>query len=97
MKIKSTCSLALLAAMSTLVLNLDDRLKESLAALAARSRKPLPDWAAEQLSRLVSNADADPAPAYSAEWMAAFGSISDPSFGAPSRPFPVNVEPLDAE
>ena len=33
--------------MSTLVISLDEHLKQSLAALAARSKKPLPDWAAE--------------------------------------------------
>ena len=81
---------------STLVLNLDDRLKLRLDALAARNRKPLPDWAAEQLSRLAANADEVPSAAYSLEWMAAFGSISDPSFNAPARPLPLPVEPLDA-
>jgi len=83
--------------MSTLVISLDEHLKQSLAALAARSRKPLPDWAAEQLTRLVIGEGADPAAAYSPEWMAAFGSIDDPSFVAPERPFPSAVEPLNAE
>ena len=83
--------------MSTLVLNLDDRLKLRLDALAARNRKPLPDWATEQLSRLAAHADEIPAATYSPEWMVAFGSISDPSFHAPARPLPVPVEPLDAE
>lgn len=82
--------------MSTLVLNLDERLKLRLDALAARNRKPLPDWAAEQLSRLASDADKIPAAAYSQEWMATFGAISDPSFNAPARPLPQSVEPLDA-
>lgn len=83
--------------MSTLVLNLDDRLKLRLDALAAHNRKPLPDWAAEQLGRLAAHSDEIPAATYTAEWMAAFGSIGDPSFRAPERPLPSAVEPLDAE
>jgi hypothetical protein len=88
-----------LAPVSTLVLNLDDRLKHRLDALAAHSRKPLPDWATEQLRRLASDADMIPAPTptYSAEWMATFGSIDDPSFRAPERVLPSAVEPIDAE
>jgi hypothetical protein len=82
---------------STLVLNLDDRLKLRLDALAARNRKPLSDWAAEQLGRLASHADEHPSATYSAEWMAAFGSIDDPSFQAPGRPLPTAVKPLDAK
>ncbi len=82
--------------MSTLVLNLDDRLKQRLDAIAAHHRKPLSDWAAEQLGRLATDADEIPAPGYSAEWMASFGSIGDPSFRAPERTRPAAVEPLDA-
>lgn len=82
--------------MSTLVLNLDDRLKLRLDALAARNRTPLPDWAAEQLRRLAADAGEIPAATYSTEWMAAFGSIDDPSFTAPERGMPCAVEPLDA-
>ncbi len=81
--------------MSTLVLNLDDRLKQRLDVLAAHNRKPLPDWAAEQLGRLAADADGSPG-TYSAEWMAAFGSIGDPSFRAPERTLPTAVQPLDA-
>ena len=84
---------------NTLVLNLDDRLKQRLDALAARNHKPLPDWAAEQLGRLAGDAaDAGElqAASYSPEWLAAFGSIDDPSFGAPERVLPSAVEPLDA-
>jgi hypothetical protein len=84
------------AAVSKLILDLDDRLKPRLDALAARSRKPLPDWAAEQLSRIAADAVEVPAATYSAEWMAAFGSIEDPSFQAPERALPSAVEPLDA-
>jgi len=83
--------------MSTLVLNLDERLKLRLDSLAARNRKPLPDWAAEQLGRLAAHADEIPAATYSAEWMAAFGSVNDPSFSAPVRSLPAAVAPLDAE
>ncbi len=83
--------------MSTLVLNLDDLLKLRLDALAAHNRKPLPDWAAEQLRRLAADAGEIPAATYSAEWMATFGSIDDPSFRAPERVLPSAVEPLDAE
>lgn len=83
--------------MSTLVLHLDDRLKRRLDSLAARNRKPLPDWAAEQLGRLATQADGIPLATYSAEWMAAFGSVDDPDFVAPARPFPAPVAPLDAE
>ena len=83
--------------MSTLVLNLDDRLKLRLDSLAARNRKPLSDWATEQLGRLAENADELSAVTYSAEWMAAFGSIDDPAFIAPARPLPAPVAPLDAE
>ena len=36
-----------LPVVSTLVLNLDDRLKLRLDALATHHHKPLPDWAAE--------------------------------------------------
>lgn len=39
--------------MSTLVLNLDDTLATRLAAAAAQDRQELPEWAAEQLARLV--------------------------------------------
>lgn len=83
--------------MTTLVLNLDDRVKLRLDALAAHNRKPLPDWAAEQLGRLAADVDKTPPATYSAEWMAAFGSIGDPSFRAPERSLPTAVEPLDAE
>ncbi len=82
--------------MSTLVLHLDDCLKRRLDSLAARNRKPLPDWAAEQLGRLATQADETPAATYSAEWMAAFGSVDDPAFVAPARPLPAPVTPLDA-
>jgi hypothetical protein len=81
---------------STLVLNLDDRLKLRLDALAAHNHKPLPDWAAEQLGRLADGAGEIPAASYSPEWMAAFGSIGDPSFRAPERPLPTAVESLDS-
>jgi hypothetical protein len=83
--------------MSTLVLNLDENLVTRLSAAAARSRKALPEWATEQLSRLVNQPVSSPAEAYSSEWQAAFGSIADASFEAPSRPLPRPVEPLDAE
>ena len=83
--------------MSTLILNLDDSLKLRLDALAAHNRKALPDWAAEQLRRLVADAGEIPAATYSAEWMATFGSIDDPSFTAPERVLPSAVEPIDAE
>ncbi len=83
--------------MSTLVLNLDDCLKLRLDALAAHNRKPLPDWAAEQLRRLAADAGEIPAATYSAEWMATFGSIDDPSFRAPERVLPSAVESLDGE
>lgn len=82
--------------MSTLILNLDDRLKLRLDALAAHSRKPLPDWAAEQLGRLAVDVGEIPATTYSSEWMAAFGSIDDSSFSAPGRALSSAVEPLDA-
>lgn len=80
--------------MSTLVLNLDDHLARDLAALAARSSKPLPDWVAEQLSRLVLPRSASEA--YSTAWKAAFGSIADQTFVAPERAAPSVVEALDA-
>ena len=83
--------------MSPLVLHLDDRLKRRLDSLATRNRKPLPDWAAEQLGRLAAHADEMPTATYSAEWMAAFGSVDDSSFVAPARPLPAPVSPLDAE
>ena len=86
----------ILPLVSTLVLNLDDRLKLRLDALAAHSRKPLPDWAAEQLGHLAAAAGEIPAVTYSTDWMAAFGSIADDSFGAPERVLPSTVEPLDA-
>ena len=81
---------------STLILNLDDRLKRRLDALAAHNHKPLPDWAAEQLGRLAADAGEISAASYSPEWMAAFGSIDDPSFRSPERPLPTHVEPLDS-
>jgi len=74
--------------MSTLVLHLDDTLVSRLTTAAARSHKALPDWAAEQLSRL---ADSGPSPTYSQKWQSAFGSISDPSFEAPTRPLPRQI------
>jgi len=42
---------------STLVLHLDDQLKERLDALAARKHKPLSDWATEELGRLAAHAN----------------------------------------
>lgn len=81
---------------STPVLNLDDRLKLRLDSLAAHHRKPLPDWAAEQLGRLAAAAGEIPAATYSAEWMAAFGSIDDSSFRTPERALLSTVEPLDS-
>lgn len=86
----------ILPPVSILVLNLDDRLKLRLDALAAHSRKPLPDWAAEQLGHLAAGAGEILAATYSTEWMAAFGSIDDASFGAPERVLPSAVEPLSA-
>ena len=61
---------------STLVLNLDDSLASSLAVMAARSRKPLAEWAAEQLTRLASPASTHSETAYTDEWRAAFGSLA---------------------
>lgn len=83
--------------MSTLTIDLDDHLAGRLAAIAAQSRKPLPEWAAEQLTRIASSA-ADPyANSYSAEWRAAFGSIDDSSFNSPTRLSPRPVAALDAQ
>ncbi len=83
--------------MDSLVIELDDRLKIRLGVLAARSRKPLSEWAAEQLGHLAIAADAGPVGNYSTEWLAAFGSICDPSFVAPARPMPSGVPALDAQ
>jgi len=96
-RLKSSDGSLILPPVGTLVLNLDSRLKQRLADLAARSRKPLPDWAAEQLTRLVADAEVNLDSAYSAEWLASFGSITDPSFDAPVRALPPAVKPLDAE
>lgn len=82
--------------MSSLVITLDDNLVSHLAAMAARNHKPLPVWAAEQLSHLATSADTDSAGAYSAEWLTAFGSISDATFAPPSRRMSRSVAPLDA-
>ena len=90
-------SSATLPRMSTLVLNLDDRVASTLATLAARSQMPLPEWATEQLSRLATAEAAPHAEAYSAEWRTAFGSITDPTFPAPPSSLPRPVRPLDAE
>ena len=84
--------------MKTLVLQIDDQLKRRLDALAAHKRKPLSDWAAEELGRLAANANEnDPITTYSAEWMDSFGSISDPAFDAPERPLPRPVQPVDTD
>jgi len=64
--------------MKTLVLNLDEYLARSLAAMAAHSKKELPEWAAEQLTRLVSEQERNGA--YSSEWKDSFGSIDDSTF-----------------
>jgi len=56
--------------MSTLVLNLDDTLASRLATAAAHHGKALPDWAAEQLARVVG------APA---------GTVTDAPGEAPAR------------
>jgi hypothetical protein len=82
--------------MTKLVLTIDDDLRERLATLAARNRKPLPEWAAEQLGHLAADPAAEPSSAYSPRWMAAFGSITDPSFEPPARPLPSAVDALDA-
>ena len=71
--------------MSTLVLNLDDLLVSRLSAAAARSRKALPDWAAEQLSHLANPSAASLGEAYSLEWQATSGSISEASLDSPAR------------
>ena len=71
--------------MSTLVLNLDDRLASSLSALAARNHKELPEWATEQLTRLAEAAEMRLSASYSPEWREAFGSIGDADFESPSR------------
>ena len=96
-RLKSRGGALILSPVSTLVLNLDSRLKQRLADLAALSRKPLPDWAAEQLTRLVADAQVSLDSAYSPEWLAAFGSVTDASFEAPVRALPRAVKPLDAE
>ena len=75
---------SMLFLMSTLVLNLDDRLASSLSALAARNHKDLPEWATEQLSRLAEAAEIGLSASYSAEWWEAFGSIGDADFEPPS-------------
>jgi hypothetical protein len=85
-----------LTAVSTLVLNLDDHLKRQLDAMAAQDHKPLPDWAAEQLSRLAAKAESQTKAAYNGDWLSAFGSINDPTFVAPQRAMPTTVHPLDA-
>ena len=79
--------------MKTLVLNLDERLARSLAAMAERSHKPLPEWAAEQLTRLASEQGGS----YTEEWRGTFGSIPDPTFQAPARALPRQLEALDSE
>jgi hypothetical protein len=89
--LETTGDSLILSIVSTLVLNLDDRLKLRLDALAAHHHKTLSDWAAEQLGRLAADAGEIPSASYSAEWMAAFGSIADPSFAAPERVLPLPV------
>jgi len=80
---------------STLVLHIDEQLKLRLDALAARERKPLSEWAAEELGRLAAHAHEDESTcAYTPEWMESFGSISDPAFHAPERPLARPVETL---
>ena len=79
------------------MIDLDDRLARSLTAMAARSQKQLPEWAAEQLTRIAATEEASNFDAYSAEWRAAFGSISDSTFASPPRHLPRSVEPLDTE
>jgi len=77
---------------------MDDQLKRRLDVLAVRKHKPLSDWAAEELGRLAADANEDESTSgYSAEWMKAFGAISDPEFRAPERPFPRPVQALDSE
>lgn len=83
--------------MSTLVLTLDDSLAARLAIIAERSHKPLPEWATEQLTQLVSKEGARTQnSAYSEEWRASFGSISDPDFESPARLHSRAVDSLDA-
>ena len=47
--------------MSPLVLTLDDSLASRLAAVAAKSRQALPEWAAEQLERAADGPATEPA------------------------------------
>lgn len=83
--------------MNTLVLDLDECLADRLAAMAAHSHKPLPEWAAEQLTRIAYDADTLHSFSYTPEWKAAFGSISDASFESPLRPVPRPVDILDSK
>jgi len=79
--------------MKTLVLNLDERLAQSLAAMAERSHKPLPEWAIEQLTRVAFEQSGS----YSEEWKGTFGSVSDSTFEVPARVLPRVLESLDSE
>ena len=68
--------------MSSLVLNLASHLE----AMATRNHKALPEWAVEQLGLIAASTAHEPTKLYSAEWSAAFGSISgDDTFNSPSR------------
>ena len=87
---------AIIFTVSTLVLNLDDHLARSLAAMAAKSHQPLPEWATEQLSRLAGEEAKPSSAGYTVEWMATFGSISDETFEAPERSFPRELESFDS-
>jgi hypothetical protein len=52
---------------------------------------------AQTLSRRSLKLQSVPAATYSAEWMATFGSIDDPTFSAPERVLPSAAEPFDSE
>jgi hypothetical protein len=80
--------------MSTLTLELDPSLAQSLEKSASRERKPVAAWARERLRLAALETEAD-ANGYSTSWLKLFGCVEDETFAAPARHATRPVEGLD--
>ena len=80
--------------MSTLTLELDNHLAQSLEESARREHKPLATWARERLRLAAMETEAE-ANGYPPGWLKLFGSIEDDTFAPPSRSATRPVAELD--
>jgi hypothetical protein len=80
--------------MSTLTLELDSTLAQSLEESARREHKPVAAWARERLRIAAMETEAE-ANGYPPGWLKLFGSIDDNTFTAPIRTAAKPAAPLD--